>query len=187
MYSTETKISGVLIITPPRFSDDRGWFSESWNQNKMDAVTNGLRFVQDNHSFSEPAGTVRGLHFQSPPHAQDKLVRVIKGSVTDVAVDIRKGSPTFGKWVSQMLSAENGLQLLVPTGFLHGFVTLEPDTEVLYKCTDFYAPECDGGIKFDDPNLAIDWGMDTTQAVLSDKDKIAPAFADFDSPFTFQG
>mgnify|MGYP002700386418 CR=1 FL=1 len=187
MYSTETDIPGVQIITPPRFNDDRGWFTESWNQNKMDGVTNGLRFVQDNHSFSGPTGTVRGLHFQSPPHAQDKLVRVIKGSVTDVGVDIRKGSPTFGKWVSVMLSAENAKQLLVPKGFLHGFVTLEPNTEVLYKCTDFYAPECDGGIKFDDPDLAIDWGMDTSTAVLSDKDKIAPAFADFDSPFTFQG
>ncbi len=187
MYSTDTEIPGVQIITPPRFKDDRGWFTESWNQNKMDEVTNGLKFVQDNHSYSGPTGTVRGLHFQTPPHAQDKLVRVIKGSVTDVAVDIRKGSPTFGKWVSVMLSADNAKQLLVPKGFLHGFVTLEPDTEVLYKCTDFYAPECDGGIKFDDPDLAIDWGMDTSRAVLSDKDKIAPTFADFDSPFTFQG
>jgi dTDP-4-dehydrorhamnose 3,5-epimerase len=187
MYSIDTEIPGVQIITPPRFKDDRGWFTESWNQNKMNGVANGLRFVQDNHSFSAPAGTVRGLHFQSPPHAQDKLVRVIKGSVTDVAVDIRKGSPTFGKWVSVMLSAENGKQLLVPKGFLHGFVTLEADTEVLYKCTDFYAPECDGGIKFDDPDLAIDWGMDTSLAVLSEKDKVAPSFGDFDSPFTFQG
>lgn len=187
MYSRETDIAGVFVIEPPRFSDDRGWFTESWNQNKMDEVTNGLRFVQDNHSFSAPKGTVRGLHFQSPPHAQDKLVRVIKGSVTDVAVDVRKGSPTYGKWVSQVLSASNGLQLLVPKGFLHGFVTLEDNTEVLYKCTDFYAPDCDGGIKFDDPDLAIDWGMNTSDAVLSDKDKIAPAFADFDSPFTFQG
>ena len=187
MYSIETDIPGVQIISPPRFTDDRGWFTESWNQNKMDSVTNGLRFVQDNHSFSGPTGTVRGLHFQSPPHAQDKLIRVIKGSVTDVAVDIRKGSPTFGKWVSVILSAKNGKQLLVPKGFLHGFVTLEPDTEVLYKCTDFYAPECDGGIKFDDPDLAIEWGLDTSSAVLSDKDKAAPAFVDFDSPFTFLG
>lgn len=187
MFSTPTEIKDVQVIDPPRFSDDRGWFSETWNQNKMDTVADGLRFVQDNHSFSAPAGTVRGLHYQSPPSAQDKLVRVIKGSVTDVAVDIRKGSPTYGQWVSKFLSAENGLQLLVPKGFLHGFVTLEPNTEVLYKCTDFYAPDCDGSIKFDDPDLAIDWGMDTTHAVLSDKDKSAPAFADFESPFTYQG
>jgi len=187
MYSSPTEIEDVLVIEPPRFSDDRGWFSETWNQNRMDEASASLRFVQDNHSFSGPKGTVRGLHFQSPPSAQDKLVRVIKGSVTDVAVDIRKGSPTFGKWVSRMLSAENGLQLLVPIGFLHGFVTLEPNTEVLYKCTDFYAPDCDGGIKFDDPDLAIDWGISTDEAVLSEKDKVAPAFADFDSPFNYTG
>jgi dTDP-4-dehydrorhamnose 3,5-epimerase len=187
MKSRETNIPGVFVIHPPRFMDDRGWFSESWNQNKMYGIVDELHFVQDNHSFSSLAGTVRGLHFQAPPHAQDKLVRVIKGSVTDVAVDIRKGSPTFGKWVSEVLSAENGLQLLVPKGFLHGFMTLEDDTEVLYKCTDFYAPDCDGGIKFDDPDLAIKWGKDVQDAVLSEKDKIAPNFSNFNSPFIFQG
>jgi dTDP-4-dehydrorhamnose 3,5-epimerase len=187
MKLRETEIPGVFVIEPPRFTDDRGWFSESWNQNKVDGIADELHFVQDNHSFSSLAGTVRGLHFQAPPHGQDKLVRVIRGSITDVAVDIRKGSPTFGKWVSEKLTAENGLQLLVPQGFLHGFMTLEDNTEVLYKCTDFYAPDFDGGIKFDDPDLAIDWDRSTQDAILSDKDKIAPTFADFNSPFIFQG
>ncbi|MEL6124912.1 MAG: dTDP-4-dehydrorhamnose 3,5-epimerase [Pseudomonadota bacterium] len=179
-----TALEGVVAITPRRFGDARGFFSETWNARALREAGIDLDFVQDNHSHSAPAGTVRGLHFQAPPHAQDKLVRVIRGAVIDVAVDIRKGSPTYGQWVAEELSAANGTQLLVPKGFLHGFATLEPDTEVLYKCTDFYAPESDGAVRFDDPDLGIDWGIDTAAAVLSDKDAAAPLFAAFDSPFT---
>ena len=145
-----------------------------------------LDFVQDNHSVSHDVGTIRGLHFQSPPHAQGKLVRCGNGRLFDVAADIRKGSPTFGDWVGVELSSENGKQLLIPAGFLHGFVTLEPDTEIIYKCTDYYAPESGGAIRFDDPELGIDWGISPDKAVLSDKDASAPLLKDFDSPFTYE-
>lgn len=145
-----------------------------------------LDFVQDNHSVSHDVGTIRGLHFQSPPNAQGKLVRCGNGRLFDVAADIRKGSSTFGDWVGVELSSENGKQLLIPAGFLHGFVTLEPDTEIIYKCTDYYAPESDGAIRFDDPELGIDWGISPDKAVLSDKDASAPLLKDFDSPFTYQ-
>lgn len=185
MQIERTALPDVLALTPKRFADARGFFSEVWNRRALAEAGIGLDFVQDNHSYSARKGTVRGLHYQSPPHAQAKLVRVAKGAVLDVAVDIRKGSPDFGKWVSVTLSAENGRQLLVPTGFLHGFVTLVDDTEVLYKCSDYYAPECDGAIRFDDPTLAIDWGLPADQAVLSDKDAAAPNFAGFTSPFEF--
>lgn len=146
-----------------------------------------INFVQDNQSLSSAVGTIRGLHYQSPPHAQDKLVRCGRGALFDVAVDIRKGSPTYMKWVGVELSAENGKQLLIPKGFLHGFVTLKPDTEILYKCSDYYAPECDGGIRFDDPDIGIDWGILADQAVFSEKDCATPFFKDFDSPFTYEG
>ncbi len=181
-----TALPGVLILTPRRFGDARGFFSESWNAKRM--AEHGLHFdfVQDNHSLSAQVGTVRGLHFQSPPHAQDKLVRCGRGRLFDVAVDIRKGSPTYGQWVGEELSFENGRQLLVPAGFLHGFVTREPDTEICYKCTDYYAPECDGAVRWDDPDIGIDWGI-AGEAVLSDKDAAAPLLADFDSPFTYAG
>jgi len=183
----KTKLPGVVIISPRRFGDDRGWFSETWNKHALAQIGIDLDFVQDNHSFSAQIGTVRGLHYQSPPHAQDKLVRASRGRILDVAVDIRKGSPTFGQWVTEELSAQNGKQLLVPVGFLHGFATLEPDTEVQYKCTDYYAPECDGAVRFDDPDIAVNWELGTNRAVLSDKDAIAPLFKDFDSPFEFKG
>nr|WP_289847751.1 dTDP-4-dehydrorhamnose 3,5-epimerase [Shimia thalassica] len=182
-----TALPGVLLITPARFGDHRGFFSESWNRQRM--VENGvdIDFVQDNHSLSREVGTVRGLHFQSPPHAQAKLVRCGKGSLFDVAVDIRKGSPTFGRWIGEELSFENGKQLLIPAGFLHGFVTREPDTEIIYKCSDYYSPECDGAVRFDDPDIAIDWNMGDVAAVLSDKDTAAPFLKDFDSPFVYEG
>lgn len=183
----QTKLSGVILITPRRFGDDRGWFSETWSHRALAKAGSGLDFVQDNHSFSAQTGTVRGLHCQSPPHAQDKLVRASRGRIMDVAVDIRLGSPTFGQWVAEELSANNGKQLLVPAGFLHGFATLEPDTEVQYKCTDYYAPECEGAVRFDDPDIAVDWGLGSNPAVLSDKDMIAPLFKDFKSPFEFKG
>ena len=187
MNAYETKLSGVIILEPRRFGDDRGWFCETWNKQTLEDLDIKLDFVQDNHSFSAEKGTIRGLHFQSPPHAQDKLVRTTRGALLDVVVDIRKGSPTYGLWLSEELSAENGKQLLVPKGFLHGFVTLTENTEVQYKCTDFYAPECDGNVYFNDPDLALDWGIDANKAVLSDKDAKAPMFKDFDSPFEFEG
>lgn len=180
---TETQIPAVKLIAPRRFGDDRGWFSETWNQSALTNAGIEMTFVQDNHSFSAEQYTVRGLHYQAPPHAQDKLVRCTRGAILDVAVDVRPGSESFGQWVAEELTAENGHQLLVPKGFLHGFATLLPDTEVQYKCTDFYAPEADGGIHIDDPEIGIDWGFDTAKAVLSDKDKVAPFLADWVNPF----
>lgn len=181
-----TALEGVLVLTPKRFGDARGFFSESWNRKTLEA--SGLHlpeFVQDNHSMSARPGTIRGLHFQSPPHAQGKLVRCGRGRLFDVAVDIRKGSPTYGKWVGEELSFDNGRQLWIPAGFLHGFLTLEPDTEILYKCTDHYAPECDGAVRWD--SCGVDWPISSgLEPVLSEKDAAAPAFADFDSPFEME-
>ncbi len=142
-------------------------------------------FVQDNHSLSRDTGTIRGLHFQSPPHAQGKLVRCGRGRLFDVAVDIRQGSPTYGKWVGADLSFENGRQLWIPAGFLHGFVTREPDTEIIYKCTDHYAPECDGAVRWDSGTIGIDWDLSGAAPVLSGKDAGAQDFADFTSPFVW--
>tara|TARA_A100001391_G_scaffold159598_1_gene118121 strand:+ start:1637 stop:2203 length:567 start_codon:yes stop_codon:yes gene_type:complete len=187
VHVDDTPLSGVKVLTPARFGDTRGFFSESWNARVL--VDHGLHyeFVQDNHSLSARIGTVRGLHFQAPPHAQDKLVRCGRGCLFDVAVDIRKGSPTYGQWFGTELSFENGRQLLLPAGFLHGFVTREPDTEIIYKCTDFYAPDCDGAVRFDDPDIGIDWDMGDVAPILSEKDAAAPLFRDFDSPFVWEG
>lgn len=182
MQIEDTALPGVLILTPKRFGDERGFFSESWNRNTLAAHGITLDFVQDNHSVSASVGTLRGMHFQSPPHAQDKLVRCGQGALFDVVVDIRKGSPTYGQWLGVDLTAENGKQVLVPKGFLHGFATRAPGTEICYKCTDYYAPDCDGSVHWD--SCGIDWGL-TGEPVLSDKDKIAPALADFDSPFVW--
>ena len=187
MQIDKTNLPGVLILTPRRFGDARGWFSEVWNRRTLAAQGIDIDFVQDNHSLSRAAGTVRGLHFQSPPHAQAKLVRCGRGRVFDVAVDIRRGSPTFGQWAGAELSAESGRQLLIPAGFLHGFVTREPDSELLYKCSDVYAPDCDGAVRFDDPDLGIDWGIDPAAAILSDKDRAAPLFRNFATPFVYGG
>ena len=184
MKVTQTKLPGVLLLEPRRFGDDRGFFSESWSRKTLAEHGVDIDFVQDNHSVSAAVNTVRGLHFQSPPHAQAKLVRCGRGRLFDVAVDIRKGSPTFGQWVGYELSFANGQQLLIPEGFLHGFSTREPDTEIIYKCSDYYAPDCDGAVRFDDPDLAIDWGL-SGDAILSDKDANAPLMAQFDSPFTY--
>jgi dTDP-4-dehydrorhamnose 3,5-epimerase len=183
MLVQPTEIEGVAVVTPRRHGDARGWFSETWSRAALAAAGLDLDFVQDNHSLSRDAGTVRGLHCQRPPHAQAKLVRVATGRILDVAVDVRRGSPSFGKWVGVELSAEDGRQLLIPAGFLHGFVTREPDTQVLYKCSDGYAPDCQSGVAWDDPDLAVDWGLAPDQAVLSDKDRAAPRFADWESPF----
>ncbi|MCA0873423.1 dTDP-4-dehydrorhamnose 3,5-epimerase [Seohaeicola saemankumensis] len=190
MKIEETPLPGVKILTPNRFGDARGFFSESWSRRVLAEHGIDLDFVQDNHSVSEAVGTVRGLHYQSPPHAQDKLVRCGQGALFDVAVDVRRGSPTYGKWFGIELSAENGKQLLVPKGFLHGFATRAPHTEIIYKCTDYYAPECDGAVRFDDPEIGIDWGLHgglNGRAVLSDKDAAAPLLADFQSPFEWEG
>lgn len=174
----ETAIPAVKIITPKKFGDHRGFFSETWSRQAFTESGLDLDFVQDNQSLSAPVGTLRGLHFQSPPFAQDKLVRVTRGRVLDVAVDIRVSSPSFGKHVSVELSAENWRQLLVPIGFAHGFVTLEPDTEVLYKVTAPYAPDNDHGLAFDDLALGIDWRLPLSELTLSDKDRKHPCLAD---------
>ncbi|SFD78779.1 dTDP-4-dehydrorhamnose 3,5-epimerase [Bosea sp. CRIB-10] len=179
MFSVEeTAIPAVKIITPKRHGDHRGFFSEVYKQSEMAAAGIDLVFVQDNHSLSAQVGTLRGLHFQSAPFAQDKLVRVTKGRVLDVAVDLRASSPSFGQHVSVELSAENWRQLLVPIGFAHGFVTLEPDTEVLYKVTAPYGPANDHGLAFDDPALGVDWYFPHAELVLSDKDRKHPRLAD---------
>lgn len=188
MKIEKTQLPGVLVLTPARFGDARGFFSESWNRKTLESHGITLDFVQDNHSVSAQVGTVRGLHFQSPPHAQAKLVRCGKGRLFDVAVDIRRGSPTYGRWIGEELSFENGKQLLIPTGFLHGFVTREPDTEINYKCTDYYAPECDGAVRYDDPDIGIDWGLPAgVTPMLSDKDARAQWLRDFETPFVYEG
>lgn len=181
-----TSLDGVLIITPDRFGDHRGFFSESYSRRQMKDAGIDIEFVQDNHSVSQNAGTVRGLHFQAPPRAQDKLVRCGKGALFDVAVDIRKGSPTYGQWFGTELSFENGRQLLVPAGFAHGFVTRAQGTEIIYKCSDDYAPDTEGALLWNDADVGIDWGIDTSDAVLSAKDEVAPTLASLDSPFTFE-
>lgn len=178
----KTFLEGVLILTPRRFGDDRGWFMETYNAPRMAAAGLDYSFVQDNHSMSAAVGTLRGLHYQRPPHAQDKLVRCTRGLILDVAVDFRAGSPTFGAWVGVELSPENGKQLLVPKGFLHGFVTRAANSEVEYKCSDVYAPDCDGAVRWDDPAIGIDWGL-TGAPVLSAKDAAAPLLRDVKTPF----
>lgn len=184
MLSVEaTAIPAVKIITPKKHGDHRGFFSEVYKQADMAQAGIDLVFVQDNHSRSATVGTLRGLHFQSAPFAQDKLVRVTRGRILDVAVDLRASSPSFGKHVAVELSAENWRQLLVPIGFVHGFVTLEPDTEVLYKVTAPYGPANDHGLAFDDPALGIDWRVPYGDLVLSDKDRKHPRLADLPGYF----
>lgn len=184
MQIEDTAIPEVKLVTPNCHRDDRGFFLETFRQKVMDeAAGREIVFVQDNHSLSSRPFTVRALHYQRPPHAQGKLVRCTRGSIADVAVDARVGSPTYGRHVKVILSADNMQQLWVPDGFLHGFVTLEPDTEVQYKCTDYYDRDCDGSVRWDDPALGIDWGFDPARAVLSDKDKSAPGWDVFDNPF----
>jgi dTDP-4-dehydrorhamnose 3,5-epimerase len=185
MNVQDTALAGVKKLTPRRFGDSRGWFSETWNARTMAAAGIEAAFVQDNQSHSAQKGTVRGLHYQAPPDAQAKLVRVLRGRILDVAVDVRVGSPTYGRWVAEELTAEGGEQLWVPRGFLHGFLTLEDHTDVAYKVDAFYAGGSDGSVRFDDPDLGIDWGIDPAAAVLSAKDAAAPSFRDFRSPFVY--
>ena len=180
MQIEQTALPGVLVLTPARFGDHRGFFSESWNRRTLEAAGLHLpEFVQDNHSLSARKGTLRGLHYQAPPHAQGKLVRCGRGALFDVAVDARRGSPTYGRWVGAELSFDNGRQLWIPAGFLHGFVTLQDDTEVVYKCTDHYDRASDGAVRWD--SVGVDWGV--ADPVLSEKDSGAPAFDDWESPF----
>lgn len=183
MHIKETPISGLKIIQPKRHGDARGWFEETYSRAALRDAGLDLDFVQDNHSMSGPTGTLRGLHYQRPPMAQAKLVRATRGVIYDVAVDIRAGSPTFARWFGIELSQDNGTQLLVPAGFLHGFVTRSEGAEVQYKVTAPYAPDCDGAIAWNDPDIGIDWGV--TAPVLSAKDAAAPRLADFQTPFTF--
>lgn len=174
-------------IVPARFGDARGWFTESYSRQRLTEIGIDLEFVQDNHSFSASRGTLRGIHFQSPPHVQAKLVRCIAGAIWDVAVDLRSGSPSFGKWVAAELTAGGGEQLYVPGGFGHGFITLTDNVEVAYKASGYYAPECDGGIAWNDADIAIDWPLADLQPNLSDKDKGLPKLKDFVSPFAYDG
>jgi dTDP-4-dehydrorhamnose 3,5-epimerase len=180
-----TDISGVLVLKPRFFQDARGYFVETYNQRAARAAGLVADFVQDNQAFSLQRGTVRALHFQVPPHAQAKLVRVLRGAIYDVAVDLRAGSPTYGRWVAATLTAQGGEQIFVPHGFAHGYCTLEADTEVAYKVDDYYAPDREQGLIWNDPTLAIDWPVAAPDAVLSDKDRKLPRFADFVSPFRY--
>lgn len=179
-----TKLSGVYLVKPRRFSDDRGFFSETFRASLFAEGTGAdVEFVQDNFSYSQYKGTVRGLHYQAPPFAQGKLVRCTRGEIMDVAVDARPGSASYGEYFGAKLSAENGHQLWVPTGFLHGFATLADDCEVAYKVTNYYSKECDGCVLWNDPALKIDWGIADDEAILSEKDNAAPSFADWTNPF----
>ena len=180
----ELGLPGVKEIVARRFGDPRGWFTETWNKARWEEAGLAFDWVQDNHAWSEAAGVMRGLHFQRPPFAQTKLVRALAGSVFDVAVDIRQGSPTFGQWVGLTLSAEAGNQILVPQGFAHGYMTLEPGAQVAYKVDAPYSKESEGGIRWDDPAIGIAW-PDLT-AMLNDKDRDAPLLADADTGFTFR-
>jgi dTDP-4-dehydrorhamnose 3,5-epimerase len=177
----------VQLIETRRFADARGWFSETWAEAKYAEMGIDVRFVQDNQSYSVQAGTIRGIHFQTAPHAQAKLVRCVRGAIVDYAVDLRKGSPTWGQVAFAELSSGNGRQLFVPVGYGHAFVTLQPDTEVAYKVSDIYAADCDGGVAWDCPDIGIDWPLPPTGPVLSDKDTALPRLADFDSPFAYDG
>lgn len=178
-------IPDVKLITPVVVRDHRGVFSETFNGDAFKRAVADVEFIQDNHSLSCARGVVRGLHFQTEPHPQGKLVRVTRGAILDVAVDVRRGSRTYGRHVSALLSAENWAQLWIPVGFAHGFCTLEPDTEVLYKVTDRYAPECDRGLLFDDPDLGIEWPVPAAQAILSEKDRRLVRLRDLPAYFTY--
>ncbi|MGP3713380.1 dTDP-4-dehydrorhamnose 3,5-epimerase [Brucella sp. RRSP16] len=178
MEARSLDLDGVFEISPRKFGDSRGFFSETYNAKLFTEAGIDLTFVQDNHSFSAAKGVVRGLHYQLPPFAQDKLVRVTRGAILDVVVDIRKSSPMFGKCVALEVSAEKWNQILVPKGFAHGFMTLVENTEVIYKVTNYYSPEHDRSIRFDDPAIGIDWPLPSSDAQLSDKDQKAPLLAD---------
>lgn len=181
----QLKLGGVLEIVPKKFGDERGFFSETWNKSTFAAAGIDLEFVQDNHSRSSLPGTLRGLHFQMPPFAQAKLVRVVRGAIFDVAVDIRRGSPSFGEWIGLEVSSERWNQLLIPAGYAHGFVTLVPDTEVVYKVDAPYSPDHDRSIRYDDSTIGIAWPVVSEEFNLSQKDREAPLLADTDTGFRY--
>lgn len=183
MEITPTPLPGLVVLEPKRHGDARGFFSESWNKQRMAEAGLTYEFVQDNHSLSDAVGTLRGLHYQAPPHAQAKLVRCGRGRLFDVVVDIRTGSPTYGQSFGIELSFENGLQLMVPEGFLHGFVTREPETEIIYKVSDYYSAECDGSVHWD--SCGVDWGLNAAPR-LSEKDRTAPKLSEIVSPFAWE-
>lgn len=182
-----TILPGVRLLKPMRFRDARGYFVETYSERSARELGLTAIFVQDNQSFSYQSGTVRGLHFQIPPKSQAKLIRVLRGSIYDVAVDLRLGSPTYGRWTAATLNADDGEQMFIPRGFAHGYCTLEPDAEVAYKVDDYYASECEQGLAWDDPRLAVTWPVLPENAVLSDKDRVLGSFADFVSPFRYDG
>ena len=176
--------NNLILIKPTRHKDDRGFFAETYSRRRYKELGVDIEFIQENHSFSRAVGTLRGLHFQSPPYAQGKLVRCGYGAIFDVAVDIRKGSSNFGKWVGYELTAENGYQLYVPVGFAHGFVTLKPGSEIVYKCTDYYVPQAEGSIRWNDPTIDIKWPL-LEKIVLNARDEVATLLSEFETPFTF--
>jgi dTDP-4-dehydrorhamnose 3,5-epimerase len=184
MRITPTELAGVVLIAPVRHEDARGFFVETYNWQSWSAAGITTRFVQDNHSLSRPRGTIRGLHFQTHPFAQDKLVRVVRGSILDVAVDIRRGSSSFGRHVAVTLTADDPTQILVPVGFAHGFCTLEPDTEVVYKVSNVYSQPNDRSLRWNDPALGIRWPVGAAEAIVSDKDAAAPLLADLEPAFS---
>ena len=174
----------IVLIKPTRHQDKRGFFAETYSRLQYKNLGIDVEFIQDNHSISYEIGTLRGMHFQAPPHAQGKLVRCGSGAIFDVAVDIREGSPTFAQWRGHELTAENGHQLYVPVGFAHGFITLRPNSEIVYKCTDYYAPKAEGTIRWDDPTISIEWPL-SKKPIISDRDAIALSLKDFKTPFKF--
>lgn len=185
MKLIETALEGVVIIVPSIYGDERGYFYESFNSRDFAKIVGrDVAFVQDNESLSRE-GVIRGLHYQLPPHAQSKLVRVVRGAILDVVVDIRRGSPTFGRYVAVELSADNHHQLFIPRGFAHGFKVVEGEALLQYKCDNYYAPECEGSIRWDDPTLAIDWQMDSTEAVVSARDRGARLLEECDELFDY--
>ena len=183
MKIIKTKLDGVVILEPKRFEDNRGFFQESYSKKVWDELGLNFNFVQDNHSLSKEAGTLRGLHYQTVPKAQTKVVRVVTGAILDVVVDIRKGSPTYGKWISAILTADNNRQIVVPKGFAHGILTLVPDTHLLYKVDEFYSPENDRALRWNDPDLNIEWQW--SDPILSEKDASAPFLKDIDNNFEY--
>ena len=183
MNVIKTKLDGVVIIEPDVFGDARGWFMETWTKQKLENIGINVEFLQDNQSYTANKGTLRGLHFQNAPYAQSKLVRVVRGAVLDVAVDIRKGSPTYKQWVSVELSAENKRQFFIPRGFAHGFLALTDDVEFVYKCDNYYNKECDRSIRFDDKSIGVEWGIENP--LVSQKDENAPLLEDSDCNFKY--